>query len=149
MKRTALLAGLMAVCAAGALAGCAHEKACDLGSVGLVGMWSGESNVVTAKNGFAKGQRTITIKDQQGTEFTGENTWAANVMGKPVRATEKVIGTYDPATGCVYISEVDDTGMMVGRLLDKDTLEVVYMESGADAATFRAVLKRQGSGAKK
>lgn len=143
--RTTFIAGLIALCGAGLMTGCATEKATDFTGVGMVGSWSGESSVVSAKYGFGRGQRTVTIKEQSGTEFTGENTWASNVNGKAVRATEKLVGTYDPVTGCVYMSEVDDGGMIVGKLLDKDTLDVVYMETGADATTFRAVLKRQGT----
>jgi hypothetical protein len=149
MRTATWFAGVMMMCGAGLAGGCASEKQTDFHGMGLIGQWSGESNVVSAKYGFAKGQRTITIKDQQGTEFTGENTWVSSQNGQPMRATEKLIGSYDPATGCVYISEVDDTGLMVGKLLDRDTLEIVYMEAGADATTFRAVLKRQGTAVRK
>ncbi len=149
MKRMTWMAGVVTLCGVAVMTGCASEKQAGFTGVGMIGTWSGESSVVTAKNGFSKGQRTITIKDQQGTEFTGENTWASSTNGQAMRATEKLVGSYDPVTGCVYMAEVDDGGMIVGKLLDKDTMEVVYMETGANACTFRAVLKRQGTAARR
>jgi hypothetical protein len=165
MTRSILVAGLMALSSVGLLGGCVcGEKAANSEPTNLVGTWLGESTSVTSKFGYEKGPKTLVIKDQKGTEFTGEKVWSFK-SDKPVAAegiksaydaatgtvtgAKNVLGTVDPATGQIILVEVDGDGEMSGRLVDDNTLVLVYSNGGAWARVVRVTLKRQGEAARK
>jgi formylmethanofuran dehydrogenase subunit D len=164
MKRSTWAMGLATLCGAALLTGCAASNESGT-SQDLVGTWLGESTAATAKWGYEKGQRTLVIKDQQGNEFRGECTWtfksdkaiktgddvrtSYDAATSTVRMTKTVVGTFNPATGKVVIAEQDGTGTITGKLVDANTLEIVFADSGAWARVFSAKLTRQGAAARK
>ncbi len=166
-----MVAGLVGMMGLGMVSGCASHghntnafEGQKLDNI-LVGTWLGESSAVTAKWGYEKGPRTLVIKDQQGTEFRGECTWTFKSDGPlkdreglissydagtgTVRMTRIVVGTINPTTGKLVIAQQDATGTITGRLVDKDTLELVFADSGSWARVFSAKLTRQGAAARK
>ncbi len=164
MKSSLLMTALVALLGTSLISGCASHKTAEVGNVSLVGTWLGESNTVTSKWGYGSGTRTLVVVDQHGTEFTGENTFTFR-SDKPipasklnstydassgiVKASKKIIGTYNPEVGFINIAEVDGGGTFMGKLLDKDTMEITFTEAGEYARVFRVKLTRQGAATRK
>lgn len=118
----------------------------------LVGTWTGEKKIY-----YQKGERQSTselrIFEQDGAYFRGCRIWGhtetekeplGHAGGKHVRqALEPILGIIGFDFKTIYMVEHDDWAHLHARLVGPDTMEVVYVESGPNAAVFRVTLKRK------
>jgi hypothetical protein len=116
----------------------------------LVGTWKGERTTY-----FQEGKRQATeelrITEQDGAYFRATKTWQhaekdmepLGHVGEPIgRASEPMLGVIDFDGETIYMVEHGDWGQFRGRLVDRDTIQGVLMESGPHAVIYRVVLKR-------
>ena len=118
----------------------------------LVGSWKGEKTVY-----YLEGERRsiseLEITKQDGFHFSGTRSWQhteedkaplGQVGGEHVRrASEPILGLVDFDGTTLHIVEHDDWGHFRGRLVDSDTIQLIYVESGPNAAVYRVTLKRE------
>jgi hypothetical protein len=57
--------------------------------------------------------------------------------------TEPFVGVIGFDGKSITIAEQDDTGVLHGKLVGKDTMLLIYEEPGANAMVFRLELKRK------
>jgi hypothetical protein len=117
----------------------------------LVGTWRGERTTY-----FKEGQRQATeelrIMEQNGAYFRATKIWEhvekdsepmGHVGERGVhQASEPMLGVIDFDGETIHIVEHADWGQFHGRLVDRDTIEGVLMESGPHAVIYRVVLMR-------
>ncbi len=117
----------------------------------LVGTWVATGQAQTAKS-MHSATKEIRITEQKGRLFRGVMSWTVGakregghyVGGKETAsASEKFIGVIAHDNKTIYMAEQDDTGVDYCRLIGPDTLESVYVESGAHAAVGHYVFTRQ------
>ncbi|MCP4319644.1 MAG: hypothetical protein GY789_27605 [Hyphomicrobiales bacterium] len=117
----------------------------------LVGTWTGEKTVY-----FLKGERhsidVLKITEQSGAHFRGTRSWEHVTEGEPLGhagdehshvASEPILGMIGFDNRTIYIVEHDDQGQLHAQLVDSDTMEVVYVEPGENAAVFRVEMTRK------
>jgi hypothetical protein len=117
----------------------------------LVGTW-----VTTVTGHSLKGAHKLLaemkITSKNGAHFKGVHSWehvekqklTFNVGGKDKsKAAEPVLGIIGFDGKAIYIVEHGDWGVFHWRLVDPDTIESVYLESGPHAAISRAIYKRK------
>jgi hypothetical protein len=115
----------------------------------LVGTWTGAMKEMRWE-GPAEGPLELRLTEQDGPLLRGEKGWTlepgstpGSVEGKLVtEAVEPLIGVIDFDGRTFYLAEQGDTGTYHGRLVDADTIEMVYLEAGEVATVYRVVLKR-------
>ncbi len=117
----------------------------------LVGNWVDNDYKVYLYTGQKKGQIEFRIKEQDGPHFRGVHIWKHVDKGKPL-TTKKgkfITGDREPFVGVIgfdgesiTIAEQDDTGVLHGKLVGKDTMLLIYEEPGSNAMVFRLELKR-------
>lgn len=115
----------------------------------LVGKWAGPMKEMRWE-GPAEGPLEIRITEQDGPLLRGEKGWTlapgstpGSVEGKLVtEAVEPLIGVVDFDGKTIHLAEQGDAGTYHGRLVDADTLELVYVEAGDVATVYRVLLKR-------
>ena len=98
----------------------------------LVGTWTGGGLGVGKSDGWSDDPVTLVIAEQRGRAFMGKKTHS-----------EGEEGFYGAimADGQLLITD-DGDGHAVGSVLNADSIEVCYMESGADAQVFCRILNR-------
>lgn len=117
----------------------------------LVGTWTGEKTIY-----FLKGSRhsvdILNITEQEGAHFRGTRTWEHRSDDEPLghagddhthQASEPILGIVGFDNKTIHIVEHDDLGQLHARLADPDTMEVIYVEPGENAAVFRVIMKRK------
>lgn len=115
----------------------------------LVGTWTGAMKEMRWE-GPAEGPLEIRITEQDGPLLRGEKGWTlapgstpGSVEGKLVtEAVEPLIGVIDFDGKTIHFAEQGDVGTYHGRLVDADTMELVYVEAGDVATIYRVLLKR-------
>lgn len=121
-------------CLAALLLVAAPALAADVPS--LLGTWSGEQEGAGARDGFKKGPVTLIVGEQQGRAFTGKVIY-------PQGAGEGSSPFYGSiATDGRMVSIADEDGAAFGTV-EGDTLQLCYVETGADAASACVELTRQ------
>lgn len=105
------------------------------GVVDLTGTWKGYSDQITKKDGYVERENTITITDQKGRRFKGTVTHAGG--------TEEFIGIIRAHHGKFYWVDVDDDGIVFGRVVGPDVIETCYLDPGEDAVAGCSTLVRQ------
>ena len=101
----------------------------------LTGAWIGHSVQVSAKHGYVERENTINITDQNGRRFQGTVTHAGG--------TEKFIGIIGSKYRKFYWVDVEDDGIVFGKILRRDVLETCYLDPGQDAVAGCSTLVRQ------
>jgi hypothetical protein len=118
----------------------------------LVGTWTGEKKVY-----YQQGERQSTselrISEQDGAYFRGYRIWEhsetekeplGHAGGKHAhQASEPILGIIGFDFKTIHMVEHDDWAHLHAHLVTPDTMEVVYVESGPNAAIFRVILKRK------
>jgi len=115
----------------------------------LVGTWTGSAKRLRAEGG-AEGPIQLRVTEQDGALFRAEKTWKINPGGTPGsvggklvnEAVEPLIGVIDFDGRTIYLAEQGDVGTYTARLVDPDTIQAVYVESGDAATIYRFILKR-------
>ncbi|MEO1223115.1 MAG: hypothetical protein AAFX92_02730 [Pseudomonadota bacterium] len=94
----------------------------------------------------------IEVVEQAGYAFNGTFSWALPPSDDPPghdgtehthQAEEDIMGVFTGDGGSFIIVEHPDTGIMFGRVLDHNRLEVVVAESGEFANVSRFVYERR------
>jgi len=104
----------------------------------LVGTWSGPRERIAKVEGHVAGTATLVITDQQGMTFTGH---LVRDYEGAVDIEEGLWGAFTP--GGKLIVGADEEGIYSFALVDADTLDYCYVESGAAARAVCARLARQ------
>lgn len=100
----------------------------------------------------ASGEVDIEITEQMGYAFTGHLHWSFPDVENPRthdgaavsnQSSEDLLGVFSGDGASFVIAEHPDTGVMFGRVLDDNRLEIIYAESGEYAIVGRSVYQRQ------
>ena len=105
--------------------------------VSLVGTWVGERDRIAKVEGRRGGRATLVITEQQGRTFAGRLK-RTNATGDE---EEPLWGAFTPDARLMMGS--DDEGTYIFSLIDQNTLDYCYSETGASARTVCARLIRQ------
>lgn len=116
----------------------------------LLGVWVGEFRA-KATNGYTTGIWVFEVYEQSGDLFGGRNavtrdddaTTLLSSNGRLSRdISEEVLGVIDDDGVTFHIADVGDEGIHIGRIIDQDSLEITYIESGSAPIVVRAELDR-------
>ncbi len=105
--------------------------------ISLVGTWVGHRERAAKVEGWRDGTATLVITEQRGLTFTG-NLKRANADGD---VEEQLWGAFTP--GGRLIMGADEEGTYAFELIDTNTLDYCYTESGAAPRAVCARLNRQ------
>lgn len=93
----------------------------------ITGSWKAQGKMHHMEKGFLDGHgATYEILEQQGNLLRGRKTWEHG--GETYQETFSGIVTPE---GDIYFAEQMD-GIMLGKMVDKKTLRLYYLESGPD-----------------
>jgi hypothetical protein len=106
-------------------------------SVSLVGTWAGQRERIAKIEGRGGGLATLVITDQQGNTFMGRLK-RSNATGDE---EEPLWGAFTP--GGKLIMGSDDEGTYIFNLIDQNTLDYCYSETGPSPRSVCARLIRQ------
>ena len=106
-------------------------------SVSLMGTWAGQRERIAKVEGRRGGLATLVITDQQGGTFAGRLK-RSNPTGDE---DEPLWGAFTPG-GKLMIGS-DEEGTYIFTLINRNTLDYCYSETGASARTVCARLTRQ------
>ena len=146
MSRTlprALLLVLILAWTPGVMAG--HD-----GLPNLVGSWEGSAKVL-GDNGYSSATTRLVVHEQQDGLFRGTYYWALDPARDQrghageefaLQGFENVLGVIEWDGHGFYVVDMGDTGLRRGHIVDADTLQTVYVESGAHAIVGRVTFKR-------
>src|SRR5206468_6221097 len=104
----------------------------------LVGTWTGQRDRIAKVEGRRGGLATLAITEQQGNTFSG-HLKRSNPTGDE---DEPLWGAFTPDYKLMMGS--DDEGTYIFSLINQNTLDYCYSETGASARTVCARLTRQG-----
>jgi hypothetical protein len=105
--------------------------------VSLVGTWTGQRDRIAKDEGRRGGLTTLVISEQQGNTFTG-HLKRSNPSGDE---EEPLWGAFTP--GAKLMMGSDDEGTYLFNLINRNTLDYCYSETGKTARTVCARLTRQ------
>lgn len=105
--------------------------------VSLVGTWTGQRDRIAKVEGRRGGLATLVITEQQGNTFAGRLK-RANSTGDE---EEPLWGAFTP--GGKLMMGSDDEGTYIFSLIDQNTLDYCYSETGKAPRTVCARLARQ------
>lgn len=105
--------------------------------VSLVGTWVGERDRIAKVEGRRGGRATLVITEQQGNTFVGHLS-RSNATGDE---KEPLWGAFAPG-GKLMIGS-DEEGTYIFSLMDQNTLDYCYSETGASPRSVCARLTRQ------
>jgi hypothetical protein len=103
----------------------------------LVGTWTGQRDRIAKVEGRRGGLATLVITEQQGNTFAG-HLKRSNPTGDE---DEPLWGAFTPGGHLMMGS--DDEGTYIFSLIDQNTLDYCYSETGPSARTVCARLTRQ------
>jgi hypothetical protein len=106
-------------------------------SVSLVGTWTGQRDRIAKVEGRRGGLATLVITEQQGNTFVGQLK-RSNATGDE---NEPLWGAFTP--GHKLIMGSDDEGTYIFSLINRNTLDYCYSETGASPRAVCARLTRQ------
>ncbi len=113
------------------------EPALGADAPSLVGTWTGQRDRIAKVEGRRGGLATLVITEQQGNTFAGRLK-RSNPTGDE---EEPLWGAFTP--GAQLMMGSDDEGTYIFRLIDQNTLDYCYSETGASARSVCARLVRQ------
>ena len=153
-----------ALCSAIAIAGCAGESApksdaagsspltyVDAGAIDIAGTWEGEASILTVDSGAMRSLGRYEITAPIDGVFTVRETLNLEKpseleQGAPLATTRQqdLIGVISP-DGSIRMVKITDEQFLQGWFTDKDTLQVVFTETGVHAAVGKRTASRVGS----
>jgi hypothetical protein len=119
------------------LAGLVSQEAIGADVPSLVGTWTGQRDRIAKVEGQRGGLATLVIAEQQGHTFTGRLK-RANPTGDE---EEPLWGAFSPDGQLMMGS--DEEGTYIFRLVDPNTLDYCYSETGPSPRSVCARLTRQ------
>ena len=105
--------------------------------VSLVGTWTGQRERIAKVEGYRGGVATLVVTEQKGRAFKG-HLHRANADGD---VKEEFWGAFTP--GARLMAGADDEGVYSFMLINRNTLDYCYVESGAAARAVCARLVRK------
>jgi hypothetical protein len=117
----------------------------------MVGTWVSATTGHSIK-GSRQLQTEIKITEQKGAHFKGIHAWWHQKKQEPVfhvrdkataKGSEPILGIIGFDGKAIYIVEHGDWGVFHWRLVDSDTVQSVYVESGPRAVIGRQIFKRK------
>jgi hypothetical protein len=105
--------------------------------VSLVGTWVGQRDRIAKIEGDGGGVATLVITEQQGSTFAGHLKRSQSTGDED----EPLWGAFTP--GGKLIMGSDDEGTYIFALIDQNTLDYCYSETGRSPRTVCARLTRQ------
>jgi len=105
--------------------------------VSLLGTWTGQRDRIAKAEGRRGGLATLVITEQQGNTFAGKLK-RSNPSGDE---EEPLWGAFTP--GAKLIMGSDDEGTYIFNLINRNTLDYCYSETGKSPRTVCARLARQ------
>ena len=105
--------------------------------VSLVGTWTGERDRSAKVEGYRSGTATLVITEQKGRAFKGY----LNRTNADGDVKEDLWGAFTPAAR--LMAGADDEGVYSFTLVDVNTLDYCYVESGKSARAVCARLLRK------
>jgi len=108
-------------------------------AVSLVGTWTGQRDRIAKVEGRRGGLATLVITEQQGNTFVGRLK-RSNPTGDE---EEPLWGAFTP--GARLMMGSDEEGTYIFSLINRNTLDYCYSETGASARTVCARLTRQAA----
>jgi hypothetical protein len=106
-------------------------------SISLVGTWTGQRERIAKVEGRRGGLATLVITEQQGNTFAGRLK-RANATGDE---EEPLWGAFTPGARLMIGS--DDEGTYIFSLIDQNTLDYCYSETGPSPRSVCARLTRR------
>src|SRR5436190_11648962 len=106
-------------------------------SVSLVGTWTGQRDRIAKVEGRRGGLATLVITEQQGNTFVGRLK-RSNATGDE---DEALWGAFTP--GARLMMGSDEEGTYIFDLVDQNTLDYCYSETGASPRSVCARLTRR------
>ncbi len=119
------------------IAALVSEPAVSADVPSLVGTWTGQRERIAKVEGRRGGLATLVITEQQGNTFAGRLK-RSNQTGDE---EEPLWGAFAPGGGLMMGS--DEEGTYMFHLIDQNTLDYCYSETGASPRTVCARLSRQ------
>jgi hypothetical protein len=119
------------------LAALVSEQAVGADVPSLVGTWAGQRDRIAKVEGRRGGLATLVITEQQGNTFAGRLK-RSNPTGDE---EEPLWGAFTP--GGQLMMGSDDEGTCIFRLIDQNTLDYCYSETGQSPRSVCARLTRQ------
>ena len=119
------------------LAALMSERALAADVPSLVGTWTGQRDRIAKVEGRRGGLATLAITEQQGNTFAG-HLKRSNPTGDE---DEQLWGAFSPDGQLMMGS--DEEGTYIFRLVDQNTLDYCYSETGPSARSVCARLARQ------
>jgi hypothetical protein len=113
------------------------QQALSADGPSLVGTWTGQRDRIAKVEGRRGGLATLVITEQQGNTFAGRLK-RSNPTGDE---EEPLWGAFTP--GGQLMMGSDDEGTYIFRLINRNTLDYCYSETGPSARTVCARLARQ------
>lgn len=119
----------------------------------LIGTWTGEAIIALESEGEIKEvPRTlsIVIDEVNGSLVQGYRTWAAKTDDPGYVLNQEVLQAKEPFLGAIstdgvtlHLVEIEDRGLIFGRRLGPDQIEITYMEAAPHAVVYNAIHHRQ------
>jgi hypothetical protein len=113
------------------------QQALSADGPSLVGTWTGQRDRIAKVEGRRGGLATLVITEQQGNTFAGRLK-RSNPTGDE---EEPLWGAFTP--GGQLMMGSDDEGTYIFRLINRNTLDYCYSETGPSARAVCARLARQ------
>ncbi len=114
------------------------------GVLDLVGTWTGTSTGHDRVDGFdgpSSWEFVLAVSDQRDRAFNGTIQFT-NIADPDRNGIIGFSGVIGSDMKSLYISEYND-GLIIGQILDPDTLEFIYLETGEDASAAIDTFRRE------
>jgi hypothetical protein len=105
--------------------------------ISLVGTWTGQRERIAKIEGYKDGLATLTITEQKGRTFKGRLT----ITGTAGNVDDELWGAFTP--GNRLMMGADDEGVYTFTLVNRNTLDYCYVESGKSPRAVCARLTRK------
>ncbi|PKL60204.1 MAG: hypothetical protein CVV33_03865 [Methanomicrobiales archaeon HGW-Methanomicrobiales-4] len=102
----------------------------------LSGNWTGTSTGHDRAGGFdgpSSWQFLLSVGEQKNRAFNGTISYT-NILDKDKTGVIGFSGVIGPDMKTVYLTEYTTPGFIIGQIMDPDTMELIYLESGEDAS---------------
>ncbi len=123
------------VAAFGALALTGFSAAALAEAPDLRGLWKGQNDTVSVKEGYRHRDKSINITDQEGRRFKGTVDYSDG--------TNSFVGVIRGDNKTLIWADIGEDGHVFGTLLNPGVMEACYVNTGAAAVAGCAILIQQ------
>ncbi|MBL6934761.1 MAG: hypothetical protein ISR48_05055 [Alphaproteobacteria bacterium] len=101
----------------------------------LRGLWKGQNDTVSVKEGYRHREKSINITDQNGRRFKGTVDYSDG--------TNSFVGVLRGDNKTLIWADIGEDGHVFGTLLNPGVMEACYVNTGAAAVAGCAILIQQ------